>query len=101
MSLDWTTLLVILGMAGATYLTRVLGFWMIARMTLKGRLASALEAVPGAVLMAVIAPTILLQGPAEALAAAATLLLAWRLPILVAVVGGVASVVALRALFGL
>ena len=86
MSLDWSTLLVILGMAGATYMTRVLGYWMIARMTLKGRLAAALEAVPGAVLMAVIAPT---------------LLLAWRLPILAAVVGGVASVVALRALFGL
>ena len=101
MTLDWQVLVTILGMAGVTYLTRVLGFWMIARMTLKGRLAAALEAVPGAVLMAVIAPTILLQGPAEALAAVTTLLLAWRLPILVAVIGGVASVVAFRALLGL
>ena len=101
MTLDWQVLVTILGMAGVTYLTRVLGFWMIARMTLKGRLAAALEAVPGAVLMAVIAPTILLQGPAEALAAVVTLLLAWRLPILVAVIGGVTSVVAFRALLGL
>jgi uncharacterized membrane protein len=101
MTLDWQVFVTILGMAGVTYLTRVLGFWMIARMTLKGRLAAALEAVPGAVLMAVIAPTILLQRPAEALAAVTTLLLAWRLPILVAVIGGVASVVAFRALLGL
>ncbi|WP_455374169.1 AzlD family protein [Limibacillus halophilus] len=100
MTLDWLTLVTILGMAGATYLTRVAGFWMIARLSLKGRLAAALEAVPGAVLMAVIAPTILLQGPAEALAAAVTLLLAWRLPILVAVIGGVASVVLFRLVLG-
>lgn len=100
MTLDPLTLVTILGMAGVTYLTRVLGYWMIARMALKGRVAAALEAVPGAVLIAVIAPTILLTGPAEALAAAVTLLLAWRLPILVAVTGGVASVVAFRALLG-
>ena len=100
MTLDWQTLITILGMAGATYLTRVAGYWMIARMTLKGRLAAALEAVPGSVLIAVIAPTILLQGPAEALAATTTLLLAWRLPILVAVIGGVASVVIFRLLLG-
>jgi uncharacterized membrane protein len=100
MTLDWLTFLTILGMAGVTYLTRVTGYWMIARLALKGRLAAALEAVPGSVLIAVIAPTILLQGPAEALAAVVTLLLAWRLPILVAVIGGVVSVVLLRLVFG-
>ncbi|MBB3066366.1 MULTISPECIES: AzlD family protein [Limibacillus] len=100
MTLDWLTFAAIAGMAAATYLTRVLGFWMVARLSLKGRGAAALEAVPGSVLIAVIAPTVLLQGPAEVLAAVITLGLAWRMPILVAVIGGVASVVALRWLLG-
>lgn len=98
MTLDWLAFFAIAGMAAATYVTRVLGFWLVARFSLTGRRAAALEAVPGSVLIAVIAPTVLLQGPAEALAAIVTLGLAWRLPVLVAVVGGVASVVLFRFL---
>ena len=100
MTLDLQTLLAILGMAGVTYLTRIAGYWVVARMALKGRLAAALEAVPGSVLIAVIVPTILLTGPAESLAALITLALAWRLPVLAAVVGGIVSVVLLRLLLG-
>ena len=60
---------------------------------------AGLEAVPLAVLTALIAPTVLATGPAESLAAIVTLLLAWRLPVLAAILGGIAAVVLLRALF--
>jgi len=39
---------------------------------------------------------VLATGPAESLAALATLLLAWRFPVLVAVLGGILTVVLLR-----
>ena len=58
------------------------------------------EAVPMAVLTAIIAPTVLATGPAETIAALVTLLLAWRQPVLVAVIGGVATVVLLRMAMG-
>jgi uncharacterized membrane protein len=50
--------------------------------------------------MAVIAPMVLATGPAETVAAAITLIAGLRLPLLVAVAIGVASVVALRHAFG-
>lgn len=49
--------------------------------------------------MAVIAPTALVTGPAETLAALATALVAMRLPLLAAVATGV-MVVALARMFG-
>jgi len=87
-------------MAGATYFTRVAGFWLVRRVRIRGPLAGALAAMPGSILVALIAPTVLSTGPAESGAALVTVALAWRLPSLVAIVGGVASVVALRALVG-
>ena len=53
-----------------------------------------------AVLTAIIAPTVLATGPAETLAALATLVIAWRLPALAAVAGGVMTVVLLRMVMG-
>ncbi len=100
MSLDPQTILAILAMAVATYLTRVAGLWLLALANVKGRTRAALDAVPPAVLMAVIAPTVFATGLAETIAAGITLLAAFRLPLLVAVAIGVASVVALRMLLG-
>ncbi len=96
MSLDPLTLAAILGMAGATYLTRVAGYWLVRRTALRGRAAAALDAVPGGILIAVIAPMVLATGPAETLAAAITLVAATRLPLLAAVIVGVVSVVVMR-----
>jgi uncharacterized membrane protein len=90
----------ILAMALATWFTRYVGYWLVRRTTVSGRLASALEAVPGAILVAIIAPKALATGPAETLAAALTVLLALRLPLIVAVAGGCLAVVALRAVIG-
>lgn len=96
MSLDTTTLLAILAMAAATYVTRIAGLFVADRLVLKGRAKAAFDAIPPAVLVAVIAPTALTTGWAEAIAAAITALVAFRLPLLATVAVGVASVVVLR-----
>jgi branched chain amino acid efflux pump len=100
MRVDLATLATWIGMMVVTYVSRAGGYWLIRRFSVGGRLKAGLEAVPLAVLTALIAPTVLATGPAETLAALATLLLAWRLPILVAILGGVAAVVLLRGLLG-
>jgi uncharacterized membrane protein len=100
MQLDPTVAAAIAAMAVATYLTRIFGYWLVRRRPVSGRLAGALEAVPGAVLTAIIAPMAFATGPAESGAALATVLLAWRLPLIVAVAGGCLAVVGLRLLLG-
>jgi uncharacterized membrane protein len=100
MQLDPLVLAAIAGMALATYFTRFIGYWLVRRTTVSGRLAGALEAMPGAVLTAIITPMALATGPAETAAAALTVLLALRLPLIVAVAGGCLAVVALRAVLG-
>ena len=77
-SLDPLVVAAIAAMAFATYATRISGYWLVRRTAVRGRLAGALEAVPGAVLTAIIAPMAFATGPAESLAAAATVLLALR-----------------------
>jgi uncharacterized membrane protein len=87
----------ILGMGVATYATRLTGYWLLQGRTIKGRLLVALEAVPPAILTAVIAPTVFMEGPASMLAGAATLISALlRMPLLVTIAVGVASVAFLR-----
>ncbi|CAN5143473.1 AzlD family protein [soil metagenome] len=96
MTADPMTLLAIAGMAIATYLTRVAGFYLLNGVAVKGRLKAALDALPPAILMAVIAPTIT-SGWREALAAAITAAAAFmRLPMVVTIILGVASLVAIR-----
>jgi len=91
------TLMAIIGMALATYATRLSGFYLLSGFTIRGRLKAALDALPPAILMAVIAPTVLTTGRAETLAAAITAVAAFfRLPLALTIVIGVASVVALR-----
>ena len=53
--------------------------------------------MPGAVLIALIAPLVLAEGLAESLAAILVVLVALRAPTLIAVVVGVAAVALLRA----
>ena len=98
MSLDTTTILAILAMAAVTYATRIAGLFVADRLVLVGRAKAAFDAIPPAVLVALIAPTALTTGWAEALAAAITAVAAFRLPLLATVAVGVVSVVALRNL---
>ncbi len=88
-------------MALATYVTRVSGLYLMRGVMVKGRLKAALDAMPPAILMAVIAPTILTTGIAETIAAALTATAAFmRLPFIATILIGVISVVLLRMVLG-
>lgn len=97
MTLEFSTLLAILAMAAATILTRVSGLVLIQHVKLSHRARQALEAIPPAVLMAVVAPTALATGIAETVACVITALAALRLPLLAATAVGVVCVALLRA----
>lgn len=96
-----SALLAILGMGIATYLTRLSGFYLLRGLNVSGPMKAALDALPPAVLMAVIAPVILTTGWAESIAAAITAVAAFvRLPLTVTILIGIVSVVALRLALG-
>ena len=99
MSFETANLLAIAAMAAATYATRVAGLLFARLIPNHGRARAALDALPPAVLVAVIAPAAS-AGPAEIVAAAVTALAASRLPLLAVVAVGVAAVVVLRRLLG-
>ncbi|HEX2552765.1 MAG TPA: AzlD domain-containing protein [Microvirga sp.] len=96
MSVDPVTFAAILAMALVTYATRIAGLFVADRLVLTGRAKAAFDAIPPAVLMAVIAPTALATGWAETIAAGITMLAATRLPLLATIAIGVAAVVLLR-----
>lgn len=95
------TLLAILLMALATYATRAGGLWLASRFDLSERAGAWLEQIPGAILISLVAPTVLTGGPAEALAALAVVLVALRTGSLPAAMAtGVTVVLILRILLG-
>ena len=93
------TALTIGGMALATYSSRAAGLALMSRVTVTGRMERFMKAIPASILAAIVAPSALSSGPADALATAATALTAWKLGNLpVAMAVGVGSALALRAL---
>ena len=98
MTVDPLTLAAIVVMAVATYFTRVAGFLVAGRLRLEGRAKAAFDAIPPAVLVAVIAPTALATGWPETVAAGIAAVAATRLPILATIALGVVAVVILRGL---
>ena len=99
MQIDSTTLLVILGMAVVTYATRIAGLWLMNRVTLSNRMRSWLNQIPGAVLISIVAPTVLTQSLAEAGAGLATVLVALRTGnLILAMLTGIGTVLILRSL---
>jgi uncharacterized membrane protein len=88
--------LTILGMGFVTYLTRIGGDLVMRNRTLGPRMTAALNAVPPAVLTAVIAPSVLAAEPAEAIAGVVTVIAAFRLPLLLTIVAGVGTLALLR-----
>jgi uncharacterized membrane protein len=96
---DMATLVAIAGMAVVTYATRAGGLWLIGRVTLSPRIEAGLTYVPGAVLIAIVAPALLDAGPRGVVAGLVTATVAWRTRSpLVAMVCGIAALLALRAL---
>src|SRR3712207_8813347 len=99
MSLDPQALLAITLMAIATYATRSGGLWLASRLSLSERAEAWLGYIPGAILVSLVAPTVLTGGLPETLAAVAAILVALRtggLP--VALVAGAGAGLVLRAL---
>jgi uncharacterized membrane protein len=99
-TLDPAHVLAIIAMGLASYATRLTGLIVAGRFAPTGRLKAAFDAIPAAVLTAVIAPTLLATGPAETIAGAVTILAALRLPLLAVVGVGVAAAVIARAALG-
>jgi branched chain amino acid efflux pump len=94
---DTLALITILGMALVTYATRAGGFWLMGLVRPSPRVEAWLRQIPGAVLVAIIAPTVLASSLAETLAALASALVALRTKnVLVAMVVGVGTVWVLR-----
>lgn len=100
MIIDPQNLAAIVAMALVTYATRASGLFIAHRLELTGRLKAAFDEIPAAVLSAVIAPSVLATGWPETVAAALTMIAAFRLPLLATVGVGVVSVVVLRWISG-
>lgn len=66
---------VLAAMTAAVYITRAGGYWLIGRITVGPRLRKMLDALPGAIIAATIAP-LLVHGGFSALCAVAAALLA-------------------------
>lgn len=98
MTVDPATLAAIVAMAVVTYLTRIAGFFIGDRLALSGRAKAGFDAIPPAVLVAVIAPMALTTGWQETAATVVTILAATRLPLLATVAVGVLAAVVLRAM---
>lgn len=98
-AVDPLFLAAILVMGLATYGTRVSGYLFLRNVKIEGRAKAALDAVPPAILMAVIAPSVFLGSWIEwtgaAIATASAML---RLPLLVTIAAAVGTVAGLRAL---
>jgi uncharacterized membrane protein len=95
-----STILAIVLMALATYVTRIGGYLVLRNRTLSPRATAVMEAAPGCVLISVIAPSFVSDRPADFLALAITLAAAMRFSILPTVLIGVASAGLLRHLLG-
>ena len=99
MGISSGTLVAIFLMALATYATRAGGLWLASRFDLSERAGAWLDQIPGAILVSLVAPTVLVGGPAEVLAAIAVIIVAVRTGSLpAAMVTGVGAVVVLRAI---
>ena len=93
--------LLILACAAATYVTRFGGHLILSSFgTIHHRVSAALDAVPTAVIAALVAPSLITHGPAEVLAIICAGLVALRAPLMFSVALGLIALIALRSLFG-
>lgn len=96
---DLPTVLAIIAMGFAIYLTRIGGYWLAGRMRMNHRVEAWLNYLPGCIIISIIAPEFLHAKPTEIAASLVTIIL-MRLTnnLLVAMVAGIA-VVAVTRLF--
>lgn len=94
------SLLAIILMACATYATRTLGYIALSNRALSPRSRAMLDAAPGCVLIAVIAPAFVSPRPADLAALTITLLAAIRLPMVATVAIAIVASALLRSAMG-
>lgn len=101
MTINPEVLLIILGMAVVTYLTRWLGPFLMSRVTLSKKLETWLSYLPGTILVSLVLPDLIRSGVAGIIAGFASLVAA-RLSgnLFLALVIGVVTVWAGRSLLG-
>jgi uncharacterized membrane protein len=88
----------ILAMGLATYATRLTGYLFLRNANIEGRARAAMDALPPAILMAVIAPSVFLGTWIEWAGAIVAFVSAMlRMPLLVTICASVATVAMLRA----
>jgi uncharacterized membrane protein len=71
--LPYAAFVAIAAMAGATYFTRVVGFWMMGHVPITPRMHRMLDALPGSVVAAIILPVVANNGMPALLAVAAVI----------------------------
>lgn len=97
--IDESVLLTIVGVALATVVSKAGGYWLIERVEVSPRTEVGLSVLPGAILISLIAPRIIGGGLPEWISAGVVFVIAVRTGnILFAIVGGVGSVLIVRAL---
>ncbi|HCA5028430.1 AzlD family protein [Acinetobacter baumannii] len=72
--LEWSHLIIILGMAITTYLTRIIGFFLLRNRKLSPRTQFVLDNIAGCVMLSIIAPVFVSGEPATLLGLMATLI---------------------------
>jgi uncharacterized membrane protein len=86
-------------MAVVTYATRLAGLPLARRLPRSPGFEAWLGAIPGTILIAIVAPALVNSGPRQALAGLATLLVAWRSRnLLLAITAGAVTAALLRLL---
>lgn len=95
--LDPFVVAVIAAMGVATYVTKAGGLWLLGKVDLSPRVEAGLEALPGAIIVSILAPELVGGTLATWLAAAVVLVVAWRTDsITVSLGAGVVAILALR-----
>lgn len=94
--MDITTMVTILGMAVVTYLTRIMGFLLLRKRAIGPQLTQVLEAAPGCVLIAVIAPKFVSGHPSDLIALGLIVFAATRYSVFPVVVFAIVVTAALR-----
>ena len=100
LALDPAVLALVAGMAVVTYATKAGGLWLVGRVDLSERAEAGLDVLPGAVVVAFVAPALANGGVSEWIAAVATVVVARRTGnLLLSLAAGVGTVLALRGVY--
>lgn len=97
--IDTSMVITVVLMGAVTYATRIVGYLALRNRTLSPRMRTILEAVPGCVLISVIAPYFASTDPVDLAALGITLLASIKLRFLPAIAISIVSAALLRHFF--